>query len=639
MKKTRRIAAFIAAMAMAACVAVPFGSAMTASAAAVYVDTTTGDSTSGYMADNANTTHTYTAYPIFAGTVNGTGLTVTGWATNYDSASLLADTTFTGIVISGENTVGTELAKFTSPTAAQVAKIIETIPASSLDTLANVLYAHKGTVASQVLSTNSEDKTTLDAGYYVIDDAYEAKDSSKVTNDATSKFMLKVSSSEDVKIIPKKSYPSVIKKVEENVKTPTGTVSETAFTSSVTGKYNDVADYNIGDAVPFKLYGSMPATLGDYACYYYLFTDTLGTEFNQPETVTVTVGNKTLTFTLTDSATGTGKVYTLPEKDQLAWKYDATDATKVAKVHTTDGNCRVKWDAGEHKLYVAFEDIKAYDGVTKDTIVTVAYTAVLNETAKIGLPGQVNTIDLTYTNNPNFEYKPDTDTPNTPDLPETPDKPGTPPETPNTPPETPEKPDTPGTPDVPTDKTPEDKVIVFTYEIDLTKVDATTKEKLTTAEFNLKKGEAVIKLKDNGNGIYTVDPTATNTTIKSTNGGVFKIIGLDDATYTLVETKQPDGYPSSIVGTATSLELKATTANNQSWAFTPSDALTKLELNDVENDKTNHGVAEAEITNDKATTLPSTGGMGTVLFYTVGGVLVIGAGVVLVTKKRMGKED
>ena len=58
----------------------------------------------------------------------------------------------------------------------------------------------------------------------------------------------------------------------------------------------------------------------------------------------------------------------------------------------------------------------------------------------------------------------------------------------------------------------------------------------------------------------------------------------------------------------------------------------------------NGGTAEAQLTvtqpveNSTGTELPSTGGMGTTLFYTLGAILVLGAGVLLVTKKRMSEK-
>ena len=105
--------------------------------------------------------------------------------------------------------------------------------------------------------------------------------------------------------------------------------------------------------------------------------------------------------------------------------------------------------------------------------------------------------------------------------------------------------------------------------------------------------------------------------------GVFNIVGLDAGTYYLVEEKAPTGYneleePIIIVIDATHSETSATSA---SVTFT---------------EKTSN--VNNTIKNYNGTTLPETGGIGTTIFYVVGSVLVIGAAVLLVTKKRMSAE-
>ena len=84
--------------------------------------------------------------------------------------------------------------------------------------------------------------------------------------------------------------------------------------------------------------------------------------------------------------------------------------------------------------------------------------------------------------------------------------------------------------------------------------------------------------------------------------------------------------------------IKATTANNQEWAGAADAALTKLELNGTEQDADKHGVANLTVENKSGSSLPSTGGIGTTIFYVAGGALVVGAGVLLVSKKRMSNK-
>ena len=92
--------------------------------------------------------------------------------------------------------------------------------------------------------------------------------------------------------------------------------------------------------------------------------------------------------------------------------------------------------------------------------------------------------------------------------------------------------------------------------------------------------------------------------------------------------------------------IQATTANNQEWGGSASSAFTKLEIG-LKNNKgefeytdgtTDDGRVSMTVKNNKGSILPETGGIGTTIFYIVGVVLVLGAGVLLVTKKRMNAD-
>ena len=263
--------------------------------------------------------------------------------------------------------------------------------------------------------------------------------------------------------------------------------------------------------------------------------------------------------------------------------------------------------------------------LSKNSIITVKYSAKLDTDAEIGLDGNVNEVKLTYSNNPNKTGNGTT------------------------------KPDDTG-------ETPVDKVIVFTYEQDFTKKDADSGKELKDAEFVLsreKGGEIqylVATQKENGvEGTYVVaswTKEKTQATTLKTVDGTYKVIGLEDGAYTVEETKKPNGYNDPADST-TELTISANTVNNQTWAGAAKDALTGLTLT-ATNDATNavsvtlgneqhkanldDGIVAADIFNTKGSTLPSTGGIGTTMFYIGGGVLVAGVGVLLITKKRAKKD-
>lgn len=408
--------------------------------------------------------------------------------------------------------------------------------------------------------TSTELNITAD-GYYLIVD-----DTANLQTGAYSRYILTTvdaDSDTTLSIAQKASSPTVVKKVMENTDVADYTYTD-ARGSQTDKDYNDVADYNIGDAVPFKLYGTMPSTIGDYEHYRYIFHDTLGTQFTAPAVgdVTVKVDGK-----------------------------NAAGATVAIE---------------NNEITVTFADIKDGNTITASSVVTVEYNAVLNKTAQIGLSGQENAVKLEYSNDSYWDGS--------------------------------------GTPT--TSKTPEDKVIVFTYELDVTKQDGVTNKKLKDAEFNLKNAaNKYAKVDENGYVTGWVSTVAEASVLKSDANGLFKVIGLDDGTYTLTETKAPTGY--NLLNNPVSLTLDATTANGQNWDdFVATDALTNLTLTvdtgDAQPAKTpgegdsfgQYGVVETTVLNTSGSSLPSTGGIGTTIFYVAGGVLVVGAGVLLITKKR-----
>ncbi len=163
-----------------------------------------------------------------------------------------------------------------------------------------------------------------------------------------------------------------------------------------------------------------------------------------------------------------------------------------------------------------------------------------------------------------------------------------------------------GTPDDPSDDTPEDKVEVITYDINLLKINGNSVSEsdkyLANVEFELYSGTTKI------------DTYTTNA------NGELEITGLDAGTYTLkeVEASLPAGYEA--------IEFTVTISEDETGTVTVAGDNVAIN-NDV-----------IEVTNYKGSKLPSTGGMGTTILYIVGGILVVGAGVTLIVRKRMQNE-
>lgn len=562
-KRARRAAAFVAAVVMAACAAVPMSSSFSASAVENNSITISDFNTTG---NNDNGTHTYEAYQVFAGQYADGVLSNITWGSGVDGDAIVTDLA---------NATGT-LAAFKGLDSAKAIaeKLAE---ATDDDAVAKAFAALVGNhlKTGSASGTSSSGKIeNLDDGYYLVQDASDSPSDTMGTNNngAKTRFILKVAGGGDVKVTAKSSAPSVIKKVKEDDKTVDGTVTVGSYTADK--QYNDVADYCIGENVPFELISTMPSTYDDYTSYFYQFTDTLATNF--------TLNKGSISVNVVNAGTKT--------------PLTATDYT----VSTQD-------DTG--KFTITINDTKKITAITKDSTIVVDYTAQLNSGAVIGLDGQENKVDLTYSNNPNYTGKGEE------------------------------------TPEGDKGKTPEDKVIVFTYELDVTKYlgDEKTKadaEDGTKAGFKLGNADGSKWATVDSNLRITgwVDDVTTATEVTTDATGIFKFIGLDDGTYTLRETTTPTGY-NTMADLA--LTIGATTKNNQTWAGTASDALTAIKLtmnNKDTNGSVSDGKVEGSIINQKGSSLPSTGGIGTTMFYVGGGVLVAGAGVILITKKRAKKD-
>lgn len=268
----------------------------------------------------------------------------------------------------------------------------------------------------------------------------------------------------------------------------------------------------------------------------------------------------------------------------------AADYTETATAETNKAGLSWKLTIADLKTKLP-ENVKLGENEIQ---VEVVYNAHLNENAVVSKTSNDkieakdinnNKVDLVYSNNPDSTGKGDKDT----------------------------------------GKTPEDYVYVFTYGVDNTKYKNAVGEgnALKDAGFKLydKTGTTEISL------IYDTDKGAYRPTTGSETGremksaevtGVFNIIGLDAGTYVLKETSTPAGY-----NTCAPINIVISAVHKENT----DEATVKLDLTGSKN-MTN------DVINKSGSSLPSTGGIGTTIFYVAGGVLVVGAGVLLITKKR-----
>lgn len=219
-------------------------------------------------------------------------------------------------------------------------------------------------------------------------------------------------------------------------------------------------------------------------------------------------------------------------------------------------------------------------------VVTVTYYAQINENAKIADEANVNKAKVEYGTNSHTEYD--------------------------------------------TTETYVWKMNIVKYTMEQTTGSGQAKEKmLAGATFQLSRDEAgaqVIKLVKVNDTTYRLAlPTETDTavdTITTGNSGALVINGLADGTYYLTETKAPRGY--NLLREPVKVTIGHKDANGK---------LTETSFVGNQTETDTSGVVKVE--NNAGAELPSTGGIGTTVFYVLGSAMALGAVILLVTKKRM----
>lgn len=555
--------------------------------------------------------HTYTAYQIFKGEISGTEdsykLANIQWGDDVESDALLQALK-----------AMPELKFAACESAAAVAEVIakEYADTDKLDELAKIIAEHlKEEATGEVLNVSGNAASVEVApGYYMIEDTVTENGN----QNPISKHIVEVVG--PTSLTQKSEETTVEKKIQKitEVKDNDGNV----IAENKEGV--DLDEAGIGEPKTFTLTATLPNDYALYKSFYLNFKDTMEhMEFLGVDSVVVMRGD-----------TEVVKIMAADKEGDAIGKYYATSET--GKEDTVNLNVVIK------NLKKVSEAIQAGDKVI------VTYQAKLTPKAVIAGETNKNKVVLDYSNNPNSSWDPK----------ENPD----------------EQP--------PFGTTPEDVVELVTTELVIQKTDGEGK-KLTGAGFTLTGDVNDIKItttarftRDDVNGIYyeLTDGTYTTTSPDTTNinedkyvkvegtypkyiidyvteteevksdtnlkgvtawvdeDGKLVFSGLGAGDYTLTETTTPVGYNTiepikfTIKYIPAGSELEA----GEREGFNVVDSTQQIILG---TDGANNLMAT--IVNKSGALLPSTGGIGTTIFYVLGSILLIGAGVLLVTKKKM----
>lgn len=328
-KAMKKLMAALLAVAMVCAMAIP-----------AFADSSSSTSTAAvtmYTITAPATTHIYEIYQIFTG----------DYSTDAAGTAKLANIKWgaNGTGTAGEavgQTILDELSKVSS-SASDKAK---------LDVIEKYV-----TLTNPVETITNGGTADVVGGYYLIKD----RDGSLSGSEPYTTYLVSVVG--NVTINPKSSAVPEFKKKLKDTNDSTGDVSD----------WQDSADYDIGDDIPFRLQGTVPADYDSYSKYYYAFHDKeeKGLTFD-PDSVEVFVG---------DEVTG----------------------TKITTGYTVDTS-----PADGCTFEIVFDDLKKVTGVTANSIITVTYKSQLNENAVLGAHGNVNKAKLEYSNNPRGDGKGET---------------------------------------------------------------------------------------------------------------------------------------------------------------------------------------------------------------------------------------
>lgn len=285
--------------------------------------------------------------------------------------------------------------------------------------------------------------------------------------------------------------------------------------------------------------------------------------------------NQVVNYKATVTVQAGAENYILHDTMSAGLTYNGVTSVKIGDNHVAAANYTVTAPGACGCTFEVKFNNDYIASLEAGTEIVVSYSATLNENAVVGLPGNPNEVKLQYGDNSEPSY------------------------------------------------TPADKTITYTWDTKVIKFTKNNNENLMLAGATFKlstdqAGNNAIKFHDLGENKYEVCADSACgkghvTEITTDSTGAFNIEGLDSGTYYLTETAAPAGY-NKLSGPVEVTITGATTGDDGNLTYS---------------------TVETWVENKSGTELPSTGGMGTTILYAVGAILVLGAGIALVVKRRM----
>lgn len=581
MKRIRRTFSLVLSLVLAVCLAIPAFAA---------------DPTYTLTIKSETPNHDYQVYQVFDGDLAKVPGAATDTLVNIDWGSGVdntADALLDAVKAIDIGSAGAPNKLFgTCKTADDVATVLakNNNNAALVDAFAAVVAEHLQTLPTGTGTTTGVAKPytatidNLSAGYYLVKEAEFT--GNEGDNNAYTKFILEIV--KDVEVNAKADVPTVDKQVKNS-----------------TGTSADATTASVGSKVTFTLTSAVPEMDG-YNKYYFIVNDTL---------------SKGLTLDVNSIAVTLGGTPLAKAED-----YTVTTGTGADSATT---------------LKIVFKNFIQYKENNVGDTITITYDATINENAVAGTTGNINTADLTYSNDPNYNYTGG-------------DEPGT-------------------DPKEPTGTTPDTISVVYVSGIQINKVDADGRP-LTGAGFTLT-GDGVIKTGVTTNtfaededgtyyqlktGAYTTTPpegdgstdhlykdpkkkysptvvtnwitkgVSTPVTSMTGDDGVVKFTGLGAGTYTIEETTVPENYNKidniTVILNCQVPETITTGEETCTWSGTY-----QIGSGQAQSFTVNNGIVTLDVENRSGAELPSTGGMGTTLFMYGGiGLMVLALAVLAV---------